>query len=118
MAMNGESFAESVEALTGEAAPASAKRAPTPPPAPVDAGTGFRDLARRICGIEDRRRALGQRFAGDQSACTAFNTSATWPGTLTLCQTWRTTPSLSMRKVARSIPMYLRPYMLFSTHTP
>ena len=92
---------------------------PSPCPgasAPPASGSG--DLARRIGAAKDRRRALGQRLPGDQSACTAFKTSATWPGTLTLCQTWRTTPSLSMRKVARSIPMYLRPYMLFSTHTP
>ena len=32
-----------------------------------------------------------------QSACTAFSTSATWPGTLTLCQTPRTTPFPSIR---------------------
>src|SRR6266567_9267266 len=72
--------------------------------------------------------ALGSRFRGNgeggvgsqdtQSACTAFSTSATCPGTLTLCQTLRMTPSLSIRKVARSMPMYLRPYMLFSTQTP
>src|SRR5262249_18638859 len=52
------------------------------------------------------------------SSPTAFSTWATWPGTLTLCQTLRTTPSLSIRKVLRSMPMYLRPYMLFRTQTP
>src|SRR5579864_1408765 len=78
-----------------------------------------RDLARRIGGIQDRRRALGEGLDHKiQSAFTACSTSATWPGTLTLCHTLRTMPSLSIRKVARSIPMYLRPYMLFSTQTP
>jgi hypothetical protein len=60
----------------------------------------------------------GGRRLRDQRPCAAFSTSATWPGILTLCQTPRTTPPLSMRKVLRSMPMYLRPYMLFSTHTP
>src|SRR5690606_33903848 len=53
-----------------------------------------------------------------QSASTAFSTAWTWPGTFTLRQTSAILPSLSMRKVERSTPIYLRPYMLFSTQTP
>ncbi len=78
------------------------------------AGCGF---CRRVGDGEDRRRAGGERLSG-QRARAAFSTSATWPGTLTLCQTPRTVPAPSIRKVARSMPMYLRPYMLFSTQVP
>src|SRR6516164_1323151 len=79
-----------------------------------------RCLGRRLGGGEDRRRLGGQSLAEcrRQRACAAFSTSATCPGTLTLCQTPRTTPFPTIKKVARSMPMYLRPYMLFSTHTP
>lgn len=59
----------------------------------------------------------GGPFRGQMSFA-AFSTASTWPGTLTLRQTWRMTPASSIRKVARSIPMYLRPYMLFSTQVP
>src|SRR5690606_25620488 len=48
----------------------------------------------------------------------ASSTACAWPATLTLFQTCATWPSLSMRKVVRSTPIYLRPYMLFSTQTP
>ena len=66
----------------------------------------------------------GERAAGLAPArpvnhpIAAFSTSSTCPGTLTLRQTARTTPLASMRKVARSMPMYLRPYMLFSIQVP
>src|SRR6516165_1807367 len=79
-----------------------------------------RHLGGRIGGGKNRHRLAGQSFAEcrRQRARAAFSTSATWPGTLTLCHTPRTIPAPSIRNVARSMPMYLRPYMLFSTHTP
>ncbi len=52
------------------------------------------------------------------NALAACSTAATWPGTFTLRQMPRTTLLPSIRKVARSMPMYLRPYMLFSTQVP
>ena len=52
------------------------------------------------------------------SAAASRSTSSAWPGTLTLRQMPRITPLPSIRKVARSIPIYLRPYMLFSTQVP
>ena len=52
------------------------------------------------------------------SYCTASSTSATWPLTFTLRHTLATLPSSSIRKVARSIPIYFLPYILFSTQTP
>src|SRR3546814_4967677 len=48
----------------------------------------------------------------------ASSTASTWPGTLTLRHMPRTTPASSIRKVDRSIPMYLRPYIDFSTQEP
>jgi hypothetical protein len=82
-------------------------------------GTAERNLLGRRGGGEDGARGLRQGIGPRrQSAFTAVSTASTWPGTLTLCQTPRTTPFSSMRKVARSIPMYFRPYMLFSTQTP
>ena len=48
----------------------------------------------------------------------ALNTSSTCPGTLTFRQILTIFPLPSIKKVERSIPMYLRPYMLFSTHEP
>ena len=68
-----------------------------------------------------RRRLLGldrHRHPSRHSARAAASTSSTWPGTLTLRQTRRMAPLPSIRKVARSIPMYVRPYMLFSTQVP
>jgi len=44
-----------------------------------------------------------------QSAFSACFTSSTWPETFTLCHALAMVPSLSIRKVARSIPMYFRP---------
>src|SRR5690349_3049811 len=52
------------------------------------------------------------------SALAAASTASTCPGTLTLCHISRITPLASTRNVARSIPMYFRPYMLFCTQTP
>src|SRR5215472_5589084 len=78
-------------------------------------------LGRGVGGGEDRRRLAGKSCAvgrGGQRARAAFSTSPTWPGTLTLCHTPRMMPVPSIRKVARSMPIYFRPYMLFSTHTP
>src|SRR6516162_3541937 len=97
----------------------SAERQATTAPRRSDRPAGH-CLGRSIDGRKDRHRLAGQGFVEGrrQRACAAFSTSATWPGTLTLCQTPRTTPFPSIRKVARSIPIYLRPYMLFSTHTP
>src|SRR5271170_3214444 len=80
-------------------------------------GPAHRNLGRRVrCG-EDRDRAGGQG-PSRQSACDAFSTSATCPGTRTLRQTPRTVPEPSIKKVLRSMPMYLRPYMLFSIQAP
>ena len=53
-----------------------------------------------------------------QSALAAARTSSAWPGTFTLRQTLARRPLRSIRKVERSTPKYLRPYMLFSFHTP
>src|SRR5262249_7711327 len=80
------------------------------------------DLARRLRRRQDGdgrgRQRVGQQRVSAQSAFTAFRTSSTSPGTFTLRQRPRITPFPSMRNVERSIPMYLRPYMLFSTQTP
>src|SRR6266436_888242 len=87
----------------------------------VSESAARRRLGGGVGGGEDRRRLAGESAAGrrdSQRARAAFSTSPTWPGTLTLCQTPRMTPVPSIRKVARSMPIYLRPYMLFSTHTP
>src|SRR5579871_1470195 len=70
---------------------------------------------RGAAGLAGRPPALRQRAA---NALASASTSATWPGTFTLRQTRRITPDLSIRKVDRSMPMYLRPYMLFSTQAP
>src|ERR1700728_1034324 len=48
----------------------------------------------------------------------AFITSSAWPVTLTLRHALRTLPSGPTRKVLRSMPMYLRPYIDFSTQVP
>src|SRR5450755_1360486 len=66
----------------------------------------------------------GQRFARRNLVCYFFSalaaasTSSAWPGTLTLRQLLAMRPLPSIRKVERSTPMYLRPYIDFSTHTP
>src|SRR5207249_1578679 len=80
-------------------------RGSPPPPAaarPQGAGTS---------GPIRQRSYLGNAWA-------AASTSAAWPGTLTLRQLLAMRPALSIRKVERSTPMYLRPYIDFSTHTP
>ncbi len=58
--------------------------------------------------------ALGQLIDKDslvflQLSFAAASTSSTWPGTLTLRQLLRMLPVPSIRKVARSMPIYLRP---------
>jgi hypothetical protein len=59
------------------------------------------------------------RLAGHYfSARAASSTSSVWPSTFTLRQMSRMTPLPSIRKVARSTPIYFLPYMLFSTQTP
>src|ERR1700677_4291234 len=45
-------------------------------------------------------------------------TSSAWPVTLTLRHAFSTFPSVPIRNVLRSIPMYFRPYIDFSTHVP
>src|SRR5215472_16155731 len=77
-----------------------------------------RHLRRRLGGLEDRDRPTAKCVAFCQSARAALRTSATWPGTRTLRHAPRTMPFRSIRKVERSIPIYLRPYMLFSTQVP
>lgn len=57
-----------------------------------------------LSGRRRMRRPEGIR-PGRQSPRAAASTASTWPGTLTLRQTARTTPSLSIRKVERSMPM-------------
>ena len=91
-------------------------------------------LAQRVYGGE--RGGRGHRLGGralsplaekgdaqpdEASHCNAFaasSTSRAWPGTFTLGQTLATVPSRSRRTVVRSVPMYVLPYMLFSTQTP
>ena len=53
-----------------------------------------------------------------QSASMAAFTASAWPSTFTLRQIFRTVPVPSIRKVLRSMPIDLRPYMFFSTQTP
>src|SRR5215472_10794914 len=77
-----------------------------------------RHLRCRLGGLEDRDRPDGKCAEFCQSARAAVRTSATWPGTRTLRHAPRTMPFRSIRKVERSIPIYLRPYMLFSTQVP
>ena len=83
-------------------------------------GSGESHLRRRLGRGKHGAGGVRQRAArrAGQSALAAASSASTWPGTLTLRHTPRTTPFSSMRKVARSIPMYFRPYMLFSTQTP
>ena len=50
----------------------------------------------------------GQSFRS-QSVFVAAKTSSAWPLTDTLRQTCRTMPEPSIRKVARSMPIYSRP---------
>ena len=57
----------------------------------------------KLCNHSKRRRYFAS------SALTTFNTSSTCPGTFTLRQTCVMRPLPSMRKVARSMPMNVRP---------
>lgn len=60
---------------------------------------------------------LAQVFP-EASSCAAASTSAAWPLTFTLRHSRAMRPSASMRNVERSMPIYVRPYMDFSTQTP
>src|SRR5688572_25111690 len=83
---------------------------------------GERQGARHLVGGLGRQQDLARAVRqidhhASASFFTSFSTSSTWPGTFTLRQMPRITPLPSIRNVARSMPMYLRPYMLFSTQT-
>src|SRR5262249_22592359 len=68
-----------------------------------------RHLLRGVRRFEDAARALREiDHAASAKPFTSFSTSSTWPGTFTLRQMPRITPLPSIRKVARSMPMYLR----------
>src|SRR5690606_13952520 len=55
---------------------------------------------------------------GHHSSRAAASTSSACPGTLTLRHSRLSTPLSSSRNMLRSTPLYLRPYRLFSFHTP
>lgn len=75
--------------------------------------------SRRNIDVSDKRRfSKWIECPFDQSSLAASSTASTWPGTFTLRHALTMVPSLSIRNVDRSTPIYLRPYMLFSTHTP
>lgn len=95
-------------------------RAANPRQAPGRAQLRGQESAGGTARTEGRGRAgrRPRRLSAQASACAAFSTSSAWPATFTLGQVWATVPSRPMSRVARSMPMYLRPYMLFSTHTP
>ncbi len=67
-------------------------------------------LGRRVSESMDPALHLrtGQSFRS-QSVFVAAKTSSAWPLTETLRQTCRTMPEPSIRKVARSMPIYSRP---------
>ena len=44
--------------------------------------------------------------------------AAAWPSGFTFGKIFAILPSAPITNVVRSMPMYLRPYMLFSFHTP
>ena len=48
----------------------------------------------------------------------AASTSSAWSAGFTFRMTFATLPSASITNVERSMPMYVLPYMLFSTHVP
>ena len=89
----------------------------------LELGDGF---AARAVARERARDAIAVAARGgaevfvriDPDLALADITAAAWPGTLTLRQLRATRPVSSIRNVARSTPIYLRPYMLFSTHVP
>ena len=77
---------------------------------------GSRDRSRR--GVPQRARLERVCCVFAHSARVASRTASAWPGTFTFSQICRITPSPSINRVVRATPMYLRPYMLFSTQTP
>ena len=65
-----------------------------------------------------RRRRAAPRDAGPQPYASAARTSSSCVFGETFGNTWVTLPFSSITNVARAMPMYLRPYIDFSTHTP
>ncbi len=65
-----------------------------------------------------KKMLFGRAGTRVQMALAAASASSAWPGTFTLRHTRAIRPSAPIRKVLRSTPMYLRPYMLFSFQTP
>src|ERR1700680_4547784 len=63
--------------------------------------------------VEHEQSARG----GSHNACAASRTSSAWPSTLSLRHWFLSTPRASSRKVLRSIPITLRPYIFFSRIT-
>ena len=116
----------------GHGAKAQGADAPVPTDGERDAGGGKLPLVALGKWHERENSANGHAQAGriwlifrefDRSsshfsARAAARTSSAWPGTFTLFQTCATLPSAPISRVVRSTPMYLRPYMLFSTQTP
>ncbi len=76
-----------------------------------------RDRSRRDIAADHPADALEQRAHG-YFASTAARISSAWPSGLTLGQTAAILPFSSIRYVTRFVPMYLRPYMLFSPQVP
>ena len=74
-----------------------------------------------LLGLRKRKTPVvvpASRTRGPQRARAASSTASACPGTFTLFQSCARVPLRSINTVLRSTPMYLRPYMLFSTHTP
>lgn len=88
--------------------PIKAVRQPSQPPRPRD-GARSHHLGMGISGQQDMAARRPDTIGQGQSAFAASSTSAACPLTFTLGQTRATTPSAPIRKVARSIPIYLRP---------
>ena len=85
--------------------------------------TGLGCACSRLLQHERQQRALARdtghttAWLGDYGETAVRTCSACVPGS-TFRITFATTPSGSMTKVDRSIPMYTSPSRLFSTHTP
>ncbi len=95
-------------------APTAAGRAAGPVPETVARFAPF-------AGGRSARRGGGSRpgtRARQARARAASSTASAWPGTFTFGQTRAIRPSRSTSTVVRSTPIYVRPYMLFSTQTP
>ncbi len=77
-------------------------------------------LAVEIGGADRIDRAATQRGDSRHAArfLTAASTVSAWPATFTFCQMVAIVPSLRIRKVVRSTPMKVRPYIFFSFQTP